>query len=239
MKETKESLYREWAEYNNEIERLNGREPVDIEVMVAKWQAHYMKKETISGLRERRDACKQALERCREKKAAEARIEAFKATPDGEAYFNFHKGRLRDLYETRDCERIRLQDGIRVAVNLVMGGQWDVELLMSWKQAQAVLREVVNGKAVFGTEFRLTLDMNPYHREPRFETNIGTTGTFALMDDTPGSRAGFYMAVGRLLAAKPTLNTIRELLLRAAEMSDKYQNEIDYERRLLDNPFQG
>lgn len=239
MKETKEGLYREWAEYNNEIERLNGREPADIETMVCKWRAHYMNKESLSVLRERRDACRKALDRCRAQKAKEAKIEAFKATPEGREFFDAHKSRLDALYTTCDRERMRLEDGIRVAVRLVMGNHWNVELLTGRKRADAVIREVVDGKDVFGTEFRLTLDMGPMYRGAHFMSNIGSTGSFDVMEKTPGSRAEFYMAVGSLLSAKTTLDAVRELMLRAVEMSEKYMNEIEYERKLLDNPFQG
>ena len=237
MKETKESLYREYLLYCNEENIITGHDPIDVGRMTKEWLCINAKKHSVQEIRELRDGAKRALDRIRSKKELKDKIEAYKRTDEGREFYRIHEERREQLVDVIERELSRLCQDCADMIRIVTGVVWTVQAYMSRRAAELQIQETVDGRDVQGNDFALLLDLSRPGAD-RLECRIGASYTFDAEQDTPGTRARFFKGIGDLMSAKKTMKTIHDRLRDAIEMFDRYRDEVQYETDRLKNPFQ-
>lgn len=87
--------------------------------------------------------------------------------------------------------------GDRANVDLVIYTDPDADKTASWNHLDLYLEE----------------DIFETGKGQQFKTNIGTTGEFSLDDTSKGSRANFYIQVGKVLCDAELLGSIKNALI--------------------------
>lgn len=234
MKETKESVYRELARYENEMNEIMGHPPVHTEDSIQTWLHKHSPKMSLQGIRDIRDGILGHLEALKREMSKKARIAAFKETEKGRNFYKVHEDMRNGLIDASSHQRIKAQNDISDMLRPIIG-DWNVQLHIGRTSASIKVWEQIDGRDTFGSSFLITLEQT--YGGLRYETNIGSTGSFDVLDDAAGSRALFYIKVGALLSDKATLQMVKEKMLKVIESMNKIRSRIDEENRLLENPF--
>lgn len=234
MKETKESVYREFARYENEINEIMGHPPVHTEDSIQTWLHKYSRRMSLQDIRHLRECILGYLEELRREVAQKARIAAFKETEEGRKFYKVHEDMKNGLSDACSRQRIKAQNDISDMLRPILG-DWDVMLSFGRRYAEIKVWDQFDARETFGSSFWITLEHTSDGLQ--YTINIGRTGSFDVLGDAAGSRALFYTKVGALLADKDRLQMLKEKLLKAIESMNKIRSRIDEENKLLENPF--
>ena len=159
-----------------------------------------------------------------------------------QAYFAGEGQALKEEIERRKQairdEFVKIQNEIQeLAEESFEGTPWHINYteVNSYRATIKVNLRDEEGKDIHATEVSLNFDKSWYREDSNcFETNIGTTGNFSLLDDSIGSRTNFYIQFGNLLKNKGLLEKIRDtmeqLVSRHEENSKSYQKVKNVEK---------
>ena len=230
----KETLYSQKHELQNQLRALRGQEPLQMPTgyhytKALKEAREYELKEDI----ERLQSSIQAQEKENEVKT---RTEEFYNTPEGQAYKDALKRQLEERYAAQEKAS---EDQLQLLNNIItkaLGSRWAVKHMSATSVEFGKLRE--DGKDyIFGQDIQIWADRYYFGEGERFETNVGTTGTFELQSEDPDSRLQYYIDLGKFLADTETLASIKKALFDYDETMKAGSEAYQALSKKLHNPL--
>ncbi len=235
----KETLLLENYRLTNELNTLKGRTDkiVDIDLLLSKWKFNQEAKEsTIAGLTYSNDILRKAIESEKQEQERKAAAEAFYATPEGLSYRVTLETEKAGLEKSlTDCMENH-KDFFKSWIKGYLGEHWTLRYLWDSHIEFAIVDPKDENQLVFGQTIEIYFDKNYWDKKERFETNVGTTGSFNLLESEQGDRARFYIDFGKFLAGKKELAELKELLFGYRESLDNMRQRILNIEKELENP---
>ncbi len=235
----KETLLLENYRLTNELNTLRGRTDkiVDIDALLNSWKLEKEAKEsTVSGLTYSNDILRKAIESEKQEQERKAATEAFYSTEEGQA----RKATLESQMETAEKGMTEFiaynEDFFRGWIKRYLGEHWTLRCLCDTRIEFAIVDPHDENKLVFGQTIEIYFERRYWNGRERFETNVGTTGGFEILESEQGDRARFYIDLGRFLSNKKELEETKQLLFGYKDNLDRmYQNILNI-RKELENP---
>lgn len=235
----KENLLLENYRLTNELNTLRGRtdKMVDLDMLQNSSRFYKEAKEsTVSGLTYSNDILRKTIESEKQEMEHKAAVEAFYATEEGQA----RKAALEHQRETAEKGmaefRAYNEDFFRSWIKQYLGDYWTLRYLCDSRIEFAIVDPHDDSRLVFGQTIEIYFERRSWSGAERFETNVGTTGTFELLAAEQGDRARFYIDLGRFLSDKKELEEIKELLFGYKDCLDRMHQQLLDIRKELENP---
>jgi len=235
----KEKLYCKYLELRKELATLKGEEfeisSIDGFSHTERFR-HEARLRTIYEWEERIRSYEYTVSRERLEKAIEDSRKEFYATEYGRK----EKARMeKAITATRD-EWEQYEQGSKESFNNfikdILGDKWAITRLSTNYLGIAIKKADSDREFYFGQEIEIFYDSKGY-REPRFEANIGSCGSFSILDEKAGSFADFYIGVGKLLTDKQAMAELKEALFDYASKIEQYYNLLEQLKEELRNPM--
>lgn len=228
----------------NEIRKEKGVEPITDEAEVAYFvRTNSGRNKQLHELEYEYKCRKGELVEIRKQKAAEAYWKTDEGAKRQEELKRARKA-IQDEYKVvkSDCEK-RANE---LAVTVIGEGWGALQLNESYMKL-AMLDPDKPGETIFGQTIDVYYEekhWDGFDRETgkslykeRFEFNIGSCGSFDVITDDVTSRAAFYIGVGRLLANKEALESLRDILKTLSNHVSEKWDKVDAINKQLKNPL--
>lgn len=235
----KENLLRTKLALQNELSALRGEALLDIEAYTSGWKFRKVLEDSrILYLEQEIESLKKSIAAQTEKNAKDAAKAAFFATEEGQAL----KARLDaqkaiEAGAFHEYENATIEE-LKAWVKNFLGEHWTVKFISDDALDLAVW-DANKADFVFGQTIEIRFEKNCYWRNgaEKFETNIGTTGCFDLLDQNPGDRARFYMDFGKFLSDTHKLNWLKNRLFIFHESREAIGDRVRSINAQLENPL--
>lgn len=230
----KETLYNQKHELQNQLRALRGQETIEMPAgyhytKALKDAREYELKDEI----ERLQSAIQAQEKENEVKA---RTEEFYSTPEGQAYKDSLIRQREDCYAAQEKASEEQLHLLNVIITTALGSRWAVKNMSTTSVEFGKLRADQKGY-IFGQDIQIWADQHHFGEGERFETNIGTTGSFDLQSEDPDSRLEYYIDLGKFLADAETLHRIKKALYHYADKIKAGRETYQALQKKLANPL--
>lgn len=237
----KEKLLYKVYELENELDAVNGKAPRhDLEftgqfaIYDFRCNARDERVDTLEG---RIRGLEGTIARTKTEKAKQAQTDEYYQTEEGMA----RRAALlaRKDAEVADWQRYKNEslDVMKDWIKDFLGSHWTVKHMYDEKIEFAIW-DADKADFVFGSSIEVWARRKDFWTKgERFETNVGTMGTFDLGDNRVDARARFYIDLGRFLGDQAKLNQLKYMIFGyAADMRER-MDSIEKLNAELQNPL--
>ena len=230
----KETLYSQKHELYNQLRALQGLDAVEMPTGY-----HYneaIKNARVYDLEEDIEKLQAAIQGQTKENEIKARTEEFYATPEGQAYKDSLNRQLDLCYTTQEKLTEEQLHNLNALIQNVLGERWAVKR-MSTTSVDFGRRKADDSDYIFGSAIEIRADISYFGEGERFETNVGTMGSFDLQSEDPNSRRQFYIDLGTLLADTAALDRIKQLIFMYRHQMDSNQESARTLHKKIANPL--
>ena len=209
----KEALLVKTYELANELNALEGKEPrYNVEALVGSWRF--------------------------QKEVKEARVAADDcATPEGAERKEKLEAKLNDIGWEFETQKYRAEVMFREWIRVFLGNHWTAKRVCPGCVTFGIWDED-KAEFVFGSEIEVSYDKYDYWKKgEKFETNVGSMGTFDLCDTRVDTRARFYIDLGRFLMNAEKLAELKTMCFAYTDRIEELRTEAKAVRDEIDNPL--
>lgn len=206
----KEALLAQKIELQNQLADLRGQEHRELEA----WQFRREAKDARElSLKDDIERLGKAIESQKAENDRKAQTEAYYATEEGQAHKAELEARKEQLSLEYDTLNSVVLDMLKTWIKNFLGEHWTVRRLYKG-QVEFQVWDQEKNDYVFGSSIEVWAEKHYYWNEnkERFETNVGTMGSFSLLDQEPSTRARFYLDLGKFLADKERLSNLKNMM---------------------------
>jgi len=236
----KETLLEKKYELQNQIHALRGEELEDVEAYKSNGYFHREAQQaTQNGLERDIEHLEKALETAKAEAERQRATEAFYATDAGQMYRAAIEKKLEEQKEQFKQGQYKMLESMNEWIKGTLGDHWGVKSLSENCITFAVINPEKPDDFIFAQSIDVYYEKSSWLDDgrPRFETNIGTTGSFNLLDQEVGNRARYYMDLGRFLSETAKLEGLKYQLFRYADKCRARRIEIKNTSERLENPL--
>lgn len=235
----KEALLVKTYELQNELNVLEGKEPrYNVEAMVGGWKFQKAVKEArVADLEQSIENYTRMIEKQKIENEKKARIEEYYATPEGAERRGELQGRMNILEAKFDIYGDAAKIMFDYWVKHFLGEYWAVKRVYPGSVSFGIW-DAEKAEFVFGSEIEVSYDKYDYWKKgEKFETNVGSMGTFDILDTQANTRARFYIDLGRFLMDKEKLEELKTMCFAYTDRIEELRAEYKAVRDELDNPL--
>lgn len=235
----KEALLVKTYELANELNALEGKEPrYNVEALVGSWRFQKEVKEArVDDLKRRVENYTRMIEEQKVENEKKAKIEAYYATPEGAERKARLDARMAVLANEYDAYNAAAETMFREWIRVFLGNHWTAKRVCPGCVTFGIW-DADKNEFVFGSEIEVSYDKYDYWKKgEKFETNVGSMGTFDLCDTKVGTRARFYIDLGRFLMDKEKLAELKTMCFAYTDKIEELRAEAKAVRDELDNPL--
>ena len=233
----KETLLTRKYELQNELRVLRGEEPYDLAERTSGWRFRETVKDSREySLKQDIENLEKSIERQKAANERNAKTAAYFATEEGAAI----KARLEAekkeaAAEFNNHENTRLAE-LNAWIKGLLGEYWAVKFL-SDDAVDFGVWDADKADFVFGQTIEVRAEKRYYWNEgrERFETNVGSTGTFNVEERNPGDRARFYIDLGSFLSSD--LSELKNFMFRFHDEREAIRDRVRSANAQLENPL--
>lgn len=238
----KEKLLLQSYEIRNQINEVEGLEPLDIEALTNTWKFRdAAKKSTVAGLKETIENLTNQLERATKEKARKEALRAYLQTEEGKTKMDSLL-----LERTVEMESLKSYEGdmnkkFNRFAKMVIGEGWAVgnhnERYISFGVVN--LDESEKREFVFGQVVEIWFERKNIFGEAKekFEMSVGSTGCFDIQKMGHGDRARFYNELGRFLGKATEIQQLKEMLFDYSDNMEDFHKRIRNLNEQIKNPM--
>lgn len=235
----KEALLVKTYELANELNALEGKEPrYNVEALVGSWRFQKEVKEArVDDLKRSVENYTRLIEKQKVENEKKAKIEAYYATPEGAERKARLEARMAVLANEYDAYNAAAETMFREWVKNFLGEHWSVKRVYPGCISFGIW-DMEKGEFVFGSEIEVSYDKFDYWKKgEKFETNVGSMGTFDLCDTRVDTRARFYIDLGRFLMDVGKLAELKTMCFAYTDRIEELRTEAKAVRDEIDNPL--
>lgn len=236
----KEALLVKTYELANELNALEGKEPrYNVEALVGSWRFQKEVKEArVDDLKRSVENYTRLIEKQKVENEKKAKIEAYYATPEGAERKEKLEAKLNDIGWAFETQKYHAEVMFREWISVFLGRHWSLKRACPGCVTFGIWDED-KAEFVFGSEIEVSYDKYDYWKKgEKFETNVGSMGTFDLCDTKVGTRARFYIDLGRFLMDKEKLAELKTMCFAYTDKIEELRAEAKAVRDELDNPLE-
>ena len=235
----KEVLLVKKYELINELDVLEGKEArYNVEAMVATWRFTKEAKEArVADLEQSIENYKRMIEKQKVENENKAKTEAYFATPEGAERKARLEARMNVLAGEFEAYKAAAETMFRGWIKCFLGDHWTVKRVYPGSVSFGIW-DADKAEFVFGSEIEVSYNKYDYWKKgEKFETNIGSMGTFDILDTKTDTRARFYIDLGRFLMDVAKLAELKSMCFSYTDKIDELHAEAKAVRDELDNPL--
>lgn len=235
----KEALLVKTYELANELNALEGKEPrYNVEALVGSWRFQKEVKEArVDDLKRSVENYTRLIEKQKVENEKKAKIEAYYDTPEGAEHEARLKTRLDVIYNAFEAYKGAAETMFKEWIKVFLGNHWTAKRVCPGCVTFGIW-DAYKNEFVFGSEIEVSYDKYDYWKKgEKFETNVGSMGTFDLCDTKVGTRARFYIDLGRFLMDKEKLAELKTMCFAYTDKIEELRTEAKAVRDELDNPL--
>ena len=230
----KENLRNLYIEKSNELLALQGQ------TCNASHYAPFAGERTINEWEQSIKNVEASIERTRIEKEQKAAVDAYFATEEGkarkEALLKEQEATLSAMTELTENREAFFKEWIKE----YLGSHWTLRDFCDSRIEFAMVDPKNEEKFVFAQFIEINYGPNWWGKGERFETNVGTTGAFSILESEQGDRARYYIDLGKFLSDKKRLEELKAALFaynsRLKELRQIYLNiEKELANPTIDN----
>lgn len=236
----KENLLKRKYELQNELRNLRGEELYDIEVLTDGWRFRdNARKEREYRLKADIESLEKSIEKQKADNDKKGKTDAYYETVEGKVF-------KAQLVNQKDIEigafeeyENNMLEEFKIWIKGYLGSHWTVKRLYDHGIDFAIW-DADKADFVFGQNIEIRCEKHHYWKDgaEQFETNIGTTGSFDILEQNIGDRALFYVDLGKFLLDKIKLNELKEKMFLYSETLDMMRKRIREINNKLENPLE-
>lgn len=235
----KENLLKKKYELQNELRILRGEEPYDIDALTTGWRFRdNAQKEREYRLKADIESLEKSIEKQKADNDKKAKSNAYYETEEGKT-FKAQLTNQKDI-EIQAFEEYEnnMLEVFKTWIKGYLGSHWTVKHLYDHGIGFGVW-DADKTDFVFGQTLEIRCERHHYWKDGReqFETNVGTTGSFDILEQNIGDRALFYVDLGKFLSDKIKLNELKERMFLYSETLDMMRKRIREINNKLENPL--
>lgn len=235
----KENLLRTKLALQNDLRSLRGETLIDLDAYTSDWKFRKEVEESrILFLEQDIEKLQKLIAAQTEKNAKEAAKAAFFATEEGQALkAKLEAQKAIEAGAFHEYENATIEE-LKTWVKNFLGEHWTVKFISDDALDLAVW-DADKADFVFGQTIEIRVEKDCYWKDgaDKFETNIGTTGCFDLLDQNPGDRARFYMDFGKFLSDTRKLNWLKNRMFLFHESREAIRDRVRSINAQLENPL--
>ena len=235
----KEAMLVAIYELSNELDILEGKEPrYNVEAKVATYRFTKEAKDArLADLEERVENYKQLVARKKAENEKAAKIDAYYSTPEGaerRTKLEADRAVLAGEYEAyKGAAEVLFKDWIKH----FLGNHWTVKC-MHPGYVQFCIWDADKGAFVFGSDIEVSYEKYDYWKKgEKFETNVGSMGTFDIFDTRTITRARYYIDLGKFLDGDDKLSELKLMCFAYTDKIEEIRGKIKAVRDELENPL--
>lgn len=256
MNAVRQKTPKEWTlsriyELRNEVALLEKGKPL-YEDMELAFSSRQFERELTRGklydMRAEHEELKAKVLSLKERKERIEKAEAYFETDEGKKVKEDLEAQIEALRANHDKELNDLAETVKAKAQEILGSHWTTQwpaVNTSGCVVTLVLQK--EGKRVFGCDIEIRYEADRWKGYDKvnqkqivdevFETNVGTCGGFALIDDDIYSRAAFYRDLGTLLSNREALEYIRDYMRSTWQQKVKDSDKYRRLNHRLENPL--
>ena len=235
----KEALLYKKYQLENEIDEMNGRKPRhNLEEDVTTWRFKKdAQDERVADLQHEIEVYEIAVARKKEENEKAAKIEAYYSTQEGaerKAKLEADRAVLAGEYEAyKGAAEVLFKDWIKH----FLGNHWTVKC-MHPGYVQFCIWDADKGAFVFGSDIEVSYEKYDYWKKgEKFETNVGSMGSFDIFDTRTETRARYYIDLGKFLDGDDKLSELKLMCFAYTDKIEEIRGKIKAVRDELENPL--
>ena len=235
----KEALLVKTYELANELNALEGKEPrYNVEALVGSWRFQKEVKEArVDDLKRSVENYNRLIEKQKVENEKKAKTEAYYLTQEGAERKARLEARMAVLANEYDAYQAAAETMFREWIRVFLGNHWSVCRVYPGSICFGIW-DADKAKFVFGSEIEVSYDKFDYWKKgEKFETNVGSMGTFDLCDTRVDTRARFYIDLGRFLMNAEKLAELKTMCFAYTDRVEELRNEAKAVRDEIDNPL--
>lgn len=233
----KETLLTRKYELQNELRILRGEQPYDLTERTTGWRFRQeANEERELSLKQDIERLEKAIEKQKADNDRKAKTEAYFATEEGAALkeqLQAEKKAAADEFQAHENESLA---ELKSWIKTILGEHWTVKFL-SDEAVDFAIWDADKAEFVFGQTIEVRAEKNCWLKggADRFETNVGSTGSFDLLAQNPGDRARFYIDFGKFLTTD--LGSLKEFMFAFKERREQIRDRFRSINARLENPL--
>ncbi len=214
----KETRLAELYQLQNELRSLRGEELMDLDNIFASYK---FRKEADNMLerdiKDRIEHCHCSIVKQIAENERNTRTEAYWQTDEGMARKAALLARKDEEIAAFEQYKAASLDVMKEWIKDFLGAHWTVQYLYEQKITFSMW-DADKAKFIFGSDIEVWAERHDYWTKgEKFETNVGTMGTFDIGDNRIGERARFYIDLGRFLSDDTKMNQLKFYMFSYAE----------------------
>ena len=226
-------------ELQNELRSLRGEQTIDLQKVTTDWR---WRSEVSTSrelyLKQEIESLEKAIAAQKAKNDKDAATAAFFATEGGaEMKARLEAEKKEAAAEFNTHENAALEE-LKAWVKNFLGEHWTVKFL-SDDAVDFAVWDADKADFVFGQNIEVRCEKHYYWNEnkERFETNVGTTGSFDLTRQDAGSRGRFYIDLGRFPDNAQKLDELKNFMFRFHDEREAIRDRVRSANAQLENPL--
>lgn len=235
----KENLLVRKYELQNELAALKGEETVDINELTSGWRFHDTVKNSYEyRLKDDVERLQRLIEKQKVINEKNSKTEAFYNTEEGKELKKSLEKAIAELSAEQEKYESDALDNFKNWIKSLLGEYWTVKRLydncITFSVWDAEKKDYVFAQDIeVDCERRYWLSDN----KERFETNVGTTGSFNLEEQNVGDRALFYRDLGKFLSNIEKLQELKKMMFLFADKRSMIRKAFKETEDRLENPL--